>query len=63
MTYFKKAGDDGEELVSKFDMVRCPPQCAPDFISDTNYPTTLGGWTSASTLQHRKFTNVGDWVM
>ena len=61
VAYFKKAGDDGEELVSReFDMIHvCPPQCAPDFISDSELSDDAG-WldVNPSTLQHRKFTNV-----
>ena len=61
VAYFKKAGDDGEELVSReFDMIHvCPPQCAPDFISDSELSDDAG-WldVNPSTLQHRKFANV-----
>ena len=61
VAYFKKAGDDGEELVSReFDMIHvCPPQCAPDFVSDSELSDDAG-WldVNPSTLQHRKFTNV-----
>jgi sulfide:quinone oxidoreductase len=55
-----KEGDDPEVIERKFDMIHvCPPQCAPDFIRESNL-ANAGGWVDVdpATLQHTKFSNI-----
>jgi len=60
--WFKTTGSDGEaKLVeTKFDFLHvCPPQCAPDFISESELSDDAG-WLDVdpATLQHKKYKNV-----
>ena len=60
--YFKTKNDAGEEVVveSKFDMLHvCPPQCAPDFIRESEL-SDAAGWLDVhpDSLQHKQFPNI-----
>lgn len=61
IAYFKVANDDSAETIAmEFDMIHvCPPQCAPDFVANSELADD-GGWLDVNmhTLQHKKFTNV-----
>ena len=55
-----KEGEEPEIVERKFDMIHvCPPQCAPDFISESPL-AGAGGWVDVdqATLQHTKFNNI-----
>jgi sulfide:quinone oxidoreductase len=60
--WFKTTNADGEEAVveTKFDFLHvCPPQCAPDFISQSEL-SDAAGWLDVdpATLQHNKYQNI-----
>ncbi|MDA0687917.1 MAG: bifunctional protein tyrosine phosphatase family protein/NAD(P)/FAD-dependent oxidoreductase, partial [Proteobacteria bacterium] len=51
---------EGEEITKPFDMIHvCPPQCAPDFVSQSELAGP-GGWLEVDqfSLQHVRFANV-----
>ena len=60
--WFKQAGEGAsEELIeSKFDLLHvCPPQCAPDFIRQSELADEAG-WldVNQASLQHAKYQNI-----
>ncbi|RVU86312.1 FAD-dependent oxidoreductase [Leucothrix sargassi] len=60
--YFNAKNEAGEDIVveSKFDMLHvCPPQCAPDFIRDSEL-ADAAGWLDVhpDTLQHKTYANI-----
>jgi sulfide:quinone oxidoreductase len=61
IAHFDKKTDDGSEPVTmEFDMIHvCPPQCAPDFVADSEL-SDADGWLDVDmyTLQHKQFPNV-----
>lgn len=51
---------EGEEITKPFDMIHvCPPQCAPDFVAQSELAGP-GGWLEVDqfSLQHTRFPNV-----
>ncbi len=60
--WFKHATAEGDEQLTEveFDMIHvCPPQCAPDFIRDSELADGAG-WLDVDqyTLRHKRFDNV-----
>lgn len=54
------AGGNKTEVMSEFDMIHvCPPQCAPDFISESPL-ADAAGWVDVdqNTLKHKSFDNI-----
>jgi sulfide:quinone oxidoreductase len=55
-----KAADSDEPLTMEFDMIHvCPPQCAPEFVANSELADEAG-WLDVDqfTLRHKKFDNV-----
>ena len=60
--WFKHTDEEGEEQMTEveFDMIHvCPPQCAPDFVRNSQLADT-GGWLDVDqyTLRHKRFDNI-----
>ncbi|MFK8068978.1 MAG: TIGR01244 family sulfur transferase [Gammaproteobacteria bacterium] len=60
--WFKSKDEEGNDQIttSDFDMIHvCPPQCAPDFIRESELSDDAG-WLDVdqNTLQHKKYANI-----
>lgn len=60
--WFKSTNAEGEEQMTEveFDMIHvCPPQCAPDFVSNSEL-ADAAGWLDVDqyTLRHKRFDNI-----